>query len=286
MILPDFVLPSRINQCWQTSGIDSIELCLDRQHFKSFPHKIEYVYNSRGFRDTEWPTSLSKLQHAIWCFGDSFTVGIGSPFEHIWPYLLQNATGTRTLNISMDGASNNWIARKALQVLEQISPAIMVIHWSYISRRETDIDTILDQQWEIFYQKVRDPSWPDCNRKDIHLLPAHIFDEIHNVHNYLDYVHGLDDRRLLHCINSTNEQDITNTIFCIEQLEQAKSNTCLVHSFIPEFVPKYLNGHIESLVKGKVIPALERLDLARDGHHYDRLTSQYFVDQILPLLKK
>ena len=55
MILPDFILPSRQNQVWDESGLDSYAACLDKKHFKSYPHKVEYRYNSRGFRDTEWP---------------------------------------------------------------------------------------------------------------------------------------------------------------------------------------------------------------------------------------
>ena len=60
MILPDFLLPSRVNKRWEFSGIDSIEQCLDKNHFKNYPHPITYSYNSRGFRDNEWPESINK----------------------------------------------------------------------------------------------------------------------------------------------------------------------------------------------------------------------------------
>ena len=76
MILPDFTISSKINQNWAYSGMDSPDLCLDSKHFKSYPYSVSYQYNSRGYRDHEWPDDL---QNAVWCIGDSFTVGIGSP---------------------------------------------------------------------------------------------------------------------------------------------------------------------------------------------------------------
>ena len=122
MILPDFILPSRQHQICTESGIDSLEQCLDKKHFKLYPHQIEYRYNSRGFRDAEWPEDINDLKNATWCIGDSFTVGIGSPLKHTWPYILQQQTGCRVINISMDGASNEWMARKCSTLLKIINP--------------------------------------------------------------------------------------------------------------------------------------------------------------------
>ena len=90
MILPDFVLPTRANQCWAHSGIDSHNFCKDPLHFKSYPYKIEYVYNSRGYRDQEWPESPEQLKNSIWCLGDSFTVGLGSAVSRTWPHVLES----------------------------------------------------------------------------------------------------------------------------------------------------------------------------------------------------
>jgi hypothetical protein len=49
-------------------------------------------------------------------------------------------------------------------------------------------------------------------------------------------------------------------------------------------VPATFKGHIESRISGLVIPETVALDLARDGHHYDRATAQSLVDQIQRLL--
>jgi hypothetical protein len=53
LILPDFILPSRVNQHWQYTGLDSEDQCLNPKHFKSYPHPVTYQYNSRGCRDLD-----------------------------------------------------------------------------------------------------------------------------------------------------------------------------------------------------------------------------------------
>jgi hypothetical protein len=282
MILPDFVLPSRVTQQWKHSGIDSFESCLDKKHFESYPHDISYNYNSRGFRDNEWPDDLEELQSAIWCVGDSFTVGLGSPLEHTWPWILQQSAQRRTINVSMDGASNMWIARKSLDIINKIKPAHLVIQWSYISRREKNVNDILDESWQSFYESVADSSWPACTRLNIDQLPKKILEEIVQVHgNWQPDIN--DEMRRLMTINCTVEDDIRNTIDCIKLLSEIKS-TQIVHSFIPNFVPKTHQGVVESQINGLIIPEIRRLDTARDGHHYDLLTAKEFAIDVRKLL--
>lgn len=286
MILPDFILPSRVNQHWQYSGIDSIEKCMKKSWFKQYPHNIEYHYNNRGFRDNKWPESLEELKNAIWCIGDSFTVGLGSPIEHTWPCILQQKTGIRTINVSMDGASNNWISRKATSILGDIKPSHMVIHWSYIERREESIEIAIEKVWNTFYSDIRDPSWPDCTSSaDIKNLPKFILDEIDNIHSGIPAT--TDERRILQSCNCSPDEDIENTLRCIRSVNQYSNSTKIIHSFIPRFTPVELKGVVELHTKKitpLVIPEFLQLDWARDYHHYDIKTSQEFVKQIVDLL--
>ena len=91
--LPAFVLHSRKNlKDVPYTGMDSPSNAIDKVHFSSFPYKVAYSYNSRGFRDAEWPKTIEELKDAIWCIGDSFTAGVGSPYEHMWTQLLQKRT--------------------------------------------------------------------------------------------------------------------------------------------------------------------------------------------------
>jgi len=117
------------------SGIDSLESCVDRQHFLNYSKKITYEYNSKGFRDKEWPKDLSEV---IWCVGDSFTVGIGQPYEETWPYLLEKKIKKRCINLGEDGCSNDTIALRAQEIYKSYKPKIMVVMWSYLHRRRID----------------------------------------------------------------------------------------------------------------------------------------------------
>jgi hypothetical protein len=278
MILPDFILSGRVNQRWQYSGIDSLEQCLDPSWFKQYPHNVEYVYNSRGFRDQEWPDSVEELSNCVWCIGDSFTVGIGSPVEHTWPYLLQQSSEQRTINVSLDGASNNWIAKKILSLLQTVAPKVIAIHWSFFHRRELSYEVARDIVWPNFYQSIKDPSWPDCDEfKNFTNLPDYIKKEIHEIHKFNDQIN--DEARRVHLAMDTTENDIANTYDCIIDVERNKGSTTLIHSFIPNaFV-----GSIQSIKNLDIVLLNDvvQKDYARDGFHYGPITSQNLVNQTL-----
>jgi len=74
MILPDFILQSRVNEIWNYSGMDNRSDCLDKKHFDNYPYLVNYRHNSRGFRDAEWP-ELIEFIDSVWCVGDSLTAG-------------------------------------------------------------------------------------------------------------------------------------------------------------------------------------------------------------------
>lgn len=289
MILPDFILPSRVDQIWSESGMDSLADCLDKKHFKSYPYPIEYRYNSRGYRDQEWPTKLTELQDAVWCIGDSFTVGIGSPLEHTWPYILQQKTKCRVINISMDGASNEWILRKASTLLKTINPKNIVIHWSYIERRENfKNNSLLNRHWLRHYEKIKGSDWPPApTLTNYNTLPSWILAELEK-HDQ-SWKNGItDDQLRQQAIKSTVDEDINNILFCLDQINSNTSTTKIIHSFIPEVVPVTYELFFEEQLKtrtGNYIPPLTHLDVARDGHHYDRLTAQYFVSAVTQLLQ-
>mgnify|MGYP003633016227 FL=1 len=122
----------RIGLHSSTSGMDSPELCLDKEHYLNYKKKVEYQYNSRGFRDYEWPADLSDV---IWCVGDSFTEGLGQPFEETWPCVLQEKTGRRCINIGVNGASNDTIRMRVQDISESYNAKNIVIMWSYLHRR-------------------------------------------------------------------------------------------------------------------------------------------------------
>lgn len=248
-ILKNCLLTHYANQTFLTSGMDSPEEQLRRagstDWFNNYPHEVVYNYNSRGYRDSEWPDSIDELKSSIWCMGDSFTAGLGANYKHIWPYILQEKTKVRTINVSMDGASNTWIAQRCCDVLQEIQPTHMVIHWSYTHRREAP----------------RPQNVPD-DQVDLMTL------------------------RLMHD-NTTPEQDAEDIITRIGLVESMKQNTKVIHSFIPNFhndVKSLQERIISTFPEARIITEFQQLDLARDLHHYGKLTAGIFVDKIITLL--
>jgi hypothetical protein len=136
-MLSELQLTLLAGECTTGVGLDTYEQCLDKEYFKAYPHNVFYFFNQRGFRDNEWPENV---ENKVWCVGDSFTVGLGQPFEHIWPQQIDNS-----INVSMNGASNDWIARKALYIIQNTNPSAVLIQWSYLHRRENPDHTLPDE---------------------------------------------------------------------------------------------------------------------------------------------
>ena len=129
------IVPQKIKCRSNYSGLDSLQLCLDRQHFLNYSKKITYEYNSKGFRDHEWPEDLSDV---IWCVGDSFTVGIGQPVEETWTRLLEKKIGKRCINLGEDGCSNDTISLRVKEINKLYKPKLIITMWSYLHRRRVD----------------------------------------------------------------------------------------------------------------------------------------------------
>ena len=293
-MLSNLYITSRINQTWRYSGIDSAEQCIDAQHFHSYPFHIEYNYNSRGFRDTEWPNNLSEC---VWCIGDSFTVGLGSPIDHIWPKQLEQKIHKKTINISMDGASNNWIARRFVDIKQQVNPKHTVICWSYSHRRETQWkkvqSKVLEQTYEnlsSLYNSIKVLDWPTIQSLDeFNALPNYIRKEVvsHSVDK--QFIFDNDNKLMLDAISDdelrrlhhSKTDDLANFANCLQIVEHAKKNTNLIHAVIPDFCPqKDLEQYRQELEKHNFIGETHVRDLARDGHHFDILTASDIADRM------
>ena len=123
----------------KNSGMDTLEECHDKDHYLSYTKDISYRYNSKGFRDHEWPEDLSDV---VWCVGDSFTVGVGQPFEETWPQLLGKKLGKTCLNIGEDRCANDTMALRIQEICKLHSPKLVVVMWSYFARRRVNGENV------------------------------------------------------------------------------------------------------------------------------------------------
>jgi len=277
MILPELILPSRVNQHWKFSGIDHIDCCPDKQHFLSYPHNITYNYNSRGFRDQEWPDTMQELRNAIWCIGDSFTVGLGSPIEHTWPVRLSKITNRRIINVSMDGASNDWIARITENIVRAIDPTQLVIMWSYTHRRENVNTRLSNELRRIPSSNCTDyDDWInflDCKKRvDLIInsvqfaVPSFRPAQLMSITNDWAAIRGADWP-----VKSPSTLEELNSLpdWILHEIDMLHGQLTRFQTILPHQLPP-----VDLSVPITVIP-VESQDLARDGHHFDLITADW-----------
>jgi len=224
---------------------------------------------------------LKELQEAVWCVGDSFTVGIGQPLEHTWPNVLAQRINTRTINVSMDGASNHWICRRALEIANTINPKTIVIMWSYIHRQESPNSLLADEQrrlltsiqshhedmkqWLVLVDRMQ-----NISNKVVQLsIPEFMPKEQIEV---LDIWQSIKDPSWPCCPQTLKE---------LENLpSRIKKELKELHGLFDDIKKLFARNHTIANLPANVIYINERLDWARDHHHFDILTAQWVVDRI------
>ena len=116
-------------QC-DTLGLDSFEQCFNKNHYKSYGD-VAYLFDELGYRNN------TPYQHdAILAVGDSFTLGLGVNVEDTWPNRLSSILNYPVLNFSLNGASNDWIARRSAELLNFFNPKAIIVHYTFSHRRE------------------------------------------------------------------------------------------------------------------------------------------------------
>lgn len=281
-VLPELQIHSRKSIHMHFNGIDSAEHCDDQDWFLNFPHTVSYQYNSRGFRDAEWPPAVQDLKNAIWCLGDSFTVGVGSPLAHTWVNMLQSKRQQRVINISMDGASNQWIARRALDVIEQINPHNIIIMWSYLHRRETGDHTQTDEDrrvWSIDSDPAQDL---EVLKNCVSGLAHHAGIQHYIIPRASHYEHWLD---IWDQVAGPDWPGIPTTVdefLNLPRLILIELKKFGVYKKIHTAV--LANQDFKIFCKDQHIQRVQVLDLARDGHHFDKDTSDLITDAMITQL--
>ena len=125
-------IPFYANLQTDSLGMDSRAHCFDHRRFDQHP-PVSYQFNQVGFRTH----SVDKFEHnAILVLGDSFTLGLGNNTQERYTDLLEQQLLHQVLNFSLNGASNDWIARKLQQLLQLFQPKAIVIHYTFSHRRE------------------------------------------------------------------------------------------------------------------------------------------------------
>lgn len=99
------------------------------------PHcqDIQYQFNEFGYRGS-W--DLEDIEDAIWCLGDSQTLGLGVAESQTWPAQLAGLTDQHTINLAVAGCSNDTISRLLLSAGRSHRPRSVLVLLSAPNRRE------------------------------------------------------------------------------------------------------------------------------------------------------
>jgi hypothetical protein len=299
MILPGMILHSRANKRWTEAGLDSLAKCSNKQHFLAFSqlHDVNYVYNSRGFRDDEWPMTIKELKKCIWCFGDSFTVGLGSSLGNTWVNILQQQSGIRCINISMDGASNKWISRKMQDVIRIIAPTNIVVQWSYFHRDEMSNANLSDEDRKMHCSANEETVIEEFLRFKSHVvsLPPCVVHTFIPRASLADAFYYIDITAMERSWDNIRDESWGNIPLTVPQLfmlspairtelSNITFNGINEYKRLKHYVyfPSILQRIIKCNAPIKIIP---QIDMARDSYHYDVLTANKYVEYILKYLR-
>ena len=269
-------LKSHANRYFTEYGIDNPNECTCRAHYDNSP-AVEYQYNEIGFREI----SVKKfLGPEILAIGDSFTVSLGLNIEDSWVKQLEKELNYPVLNFGMNGASNNWIARKCLQLLEYFDPPCVVLHWSFSHRRESDKTHLPDEARMIHIDAKLDPiadynNWLACveavenNRKNIPIVHSFIYDWHHAKIDYTTVKTRIPIIPPLSLnLPPSLDKDFQLRIALIMALTKTYSDKEEVYA---QFNAQF--GVTRAEVN-YLVDKLQEYDLARDGFHYGPVTSK------------
>ena len=216
--------------------------------------------------------------------GDSFTVGLGSPIDHTWPKMLEQATGKRTINVSMDGASNEWMVRQIECIEKKYSPKNIIVMWSYSHRREKGDSFLLDEDRKVHYDKSNTES-----------------DNLENFLKCQNKAESTVNNNLIQLaipkaspiFVEPNWEAIRGVDWPLDAPDTAKEFSALPKIILEDLkqfgVFEYFESFYSSLENLSIkeitslfakISRVPQLDYARDHHHFDKITSQWVVDHV------
>jgi hypothetical protein len=220
--------------------------------------------------------SESELKNAIWCVGDSFTVGLGSPLLHTWPSRLAELSNRRTRNVSMDGASNEWIARTAQSIVNSICPMHMVIMWSYTHRRELNDVTLNVENRRLFSTNTS---------------------VTEDLDNLLECKKKIDSK--IECMQFIVPGALPDVNVCWKSIAAPNWPSCPGSLAELANLPLWILSEIQNLHNCldeidrslriqnllNFLP-VEQQDWARDGHHFDLITAEWVATQAMIQLSR
>lgn len=279
MLLPNIIIPRLANKCLEFYSPDTLADCGSRRHFKSYPHDVNYKFNSRGFRDQEWPDDL---ENAIWCLGDSATNGVGAPIEHSWPSQLSKITGIPTINLGIRATDNYTISTVAREIIINVQPKNMLILWTHLERRPIDNthSEIVDYSRQLIVDDYSE-HYDFFKKCILNLTEVNVKTNIvHSLQNDVVYDELVND-----IWNSVRDLSWPKTLKDIDTLDPGIVDELRTKHKVYDQLTKIFDWYKfkREFIKNE-ISKFDRVDLARDGIHWDVVTNVSIANKFKDLL--
>lgn len=252
---------------------------------------IEYRFNSRGFRDREWPENIKDV---IWCVGDSELLGTGITYEQACPRQLELITGRTTIDISIPRASNDWIARQCRILIEELKDDVdtILIQWSFTTRSELSSDEARNRLLVELYSSIKEPNWPSIDGFfDMESLDPIIAKELTSDPYYSKILamQGPQENAQIHFKKELlfDYAGAKHTISLMLDLEKICRNTQIIHSFVPKFAaPDERVFVYQQLSENNIVflEEYEQIDMARDRSHSGPQTHRCYAERVAEML--
>lgn len=214
-------------------GLDSEDQCFNIEWYKSYPKKISYKFNDLGFRDI----NHESLDNKFFAIGDSFTVGLGQPYQETWPVVLETLLNEPVVKLATNGASNDWIQLVFTKILN-CNPTGVFIMLSFIHR-------------ELVLGKT--------SIQHLHYNNEHIFDN--------NWANKLSERTTSHMLNIQNlasRRNIPVFFSAVPEFDVIKRSSDIRNQLIP----------YDRLIKNPSYDFLKKFnDLGRDYIHFGSKSS-------------
>jgi hypothetical protein len=110
------------------------EMMQDPEHRSYFakkgwdkPDGITYCFNQQGYRAQSVTANFDPQADNLVALGCSFTMGIGLPYQDLWPTRLANALNLQACNFGWGGSSSDRCFRIAEYWVPQLKPKLVVL---------------------------------------------------------------------------------------------------------------------------------------------------------------
>ena len=113
---------------------DNLETNYPRKFQEYGPEDIIYKFNQYGFRSDEF---VDDGRDSIMSVGDSFTMCLGVPDDHSWPYILSKKfTDCKNYNLGLAASSSDYVVRAVSKTIDILKPKAVFVFWPGLSSRE------------------------------------------------------------------------------------------------------------------------------------------------------